>query len=119
MEELNKRVEEEIDEPLRIGLGLHSGKAIIGAMGYGTTKPVTAIGSTVNTAARLEGESKKFGSELLLSQQVLDAAGVDLSGTEEHDITFRCQEKAIHVHVVKVARDLNPKKRMPMTEEAK
>ena len=71
-----------------------------------------------SAAARLEGEVEEFGSELLLSQQVLDATGVDLSGTEEHDITVRGQEKAIHVHVVKVARDLKPKKRMPMTEEA-
>ena len=60
LEVLNQRLAEEVSEPLRIGVGLHSGKAIIGAMGYGNTKPVTAIGSTVNTAARLEGESKKF-----------------------------------------------------------
>ena len=119
LEVLNKRVEGEVDEPLRIGVGLHSGKAIIGAMGYGSTKPVTAIGSTVNTAARLEGESKKFGSELLLSQEVLDAAGLELPDAEIHEINVRGKSEPVTVHVVKSARHLKPQKRVLAAEGAK
>ena len=88
-------------------------------MGYGTTKPVTAIGSTVNTAARLEGESKKFGSELILSQEVLDAAQLDFPGTAEHDITVRGRADSLHVYVVKSARERKPQKRQKVPQDAK
>ena len=119
LEVLNKRLLEEVDEPLRIGIGLHSGKAIIGAMGYGSTKPVTAIGSTVNTAARLEGESKKFASELLVSQEVLDAARLDLPEAEVHDVSVRGRAQPVRVHVVKIARDVKPQRRKRLAEGAK
>jgi adenylate cyclase len=115
---LNKRLEEEVSEPLRIGIGVHSGKAIIGAMGYGNTKPVTAIGSTVNTAARLEGESKKYGAELILSQEVLDTAMLELEGTEKHEITVRGREDALLVHVVQNASELKPQKRKKESVES-
>ena len=69
-----------------------------------------AIGSTVNTAARLESESKKFTSELLVSQEVLNAAGLELPDVEVQEITVRGQVKPIKVYVVKNARLLKPQK---------
>jgi adenylate cyclase len=113
LEVLNERLREEVDEPLRIGIGINSGKAIIGAMGYGETFSVTAIGSTVNTAARLEGVSKTYSSELVVSQQVVDTALVDLPGIPVHDVEVRGQEEPVRIYAVEVARDLKPEKRMP------
>lgn len=48
---------------LRIGVGVHSGPAIIGTMGSRSRLEYSAVGETVNTASRLEGETKGIGEE--------------------------------------------------------
>ena len=54
LEQLNYRLRGDLREPLRIGIGIHYGEAIVGAMGPPRSQIVTAIGDTVNTCARLE-----------------------------------------------------------------
>ena len=45
----------ELGEPLRIGIGLHAGPAILGEMGHGRASGATAIGDTVNPSSRIRG----------------------------------------------------------------
>ena len=52
---LSESLSEELAEPLRIGIGIHCGPAVVGRMGYGSTIHITAIGDTVNVASRLSG----------------------------------------------------------------
>ncbi len=54
LEQFNHQLREDLPEPLRIGIGIHYGEAIVGAMGPPRSQIVTAIGDTVNTCARLE-----------------------------------------------------------------
>ena len=51
--DLNEQLKDELDEPLRIGIGIHLGAAIIGEMGYGKATGLTAIGARGKTASRL------------------------------------------------------------------
>jgi adenylate cyclase len=46
--------------PMKIGIGLHTGKAIMGNIGSQTKIEYTAIGDTVNTAARLQEFTKYY-----------------------------------------------------------
>ena len=69
----------DLDEPLRLGIGLHTGPVIRGTMGYGSATQVTVIGDTVNTAARLEGETKDHGVQLLFSEALRHKANFDAS----------------------------------------
>ena len=58
-------------EPLRMGLGLHAGEAMLGTVGSADRLETTVIGDTVNTASRLEGASKDFFGAVLASGQVV------------------------------------------------
>lgn len=61
-------------------IGVHSGEATIGNFGGDLFFDYTAIGDTVNVAARLEGANKAFGGRLCISGDALEAAGGALEG---------------------------------------
>jgi adenylate cyclase len=93
LQELNRSLAPELKEPLRIGIGIHAGPAIVGEMGYARATTLTAIGDTVNTASRLEALTKEFGVELVFSAIVGEHAGLAMEGLDHHEVTLRGQDE--------------------------
>ena len=62
-------------ETLGLRIGLHSGYAVIGNMGSEDRFDYTALGDTVNLAARLEGVNKFYGTSILLSAETAQLSG--------------------------------------------
>jgi adenylate cyclase len=58
---------------LRIGVGVATGAALVGMVGGRRRLDYTAIGETVNAAARLESANKELGSEVLIAARTRDA----------------------------------------------
>lgn len=56
-------------------IGIHTGSALVGNIGSDERLDFTAMGSTVNLAARLEPMNKYFDTDILVSKDVLESAG--------------------------------------------
>ena len=104
--DLNEAMSGDLDQPLRIGIGLHAGPAIVGEMGYARAAQITAIGDTVNTASRLESLTKEFAVELVVSQELLDRAGIDLGEVPRHEVEIRGRQGRLSVRAIAKTIDL-------------
>ncbi|MCG8593126.1 MAG: adenylate/guanylate cyclase domain-containing protein [Kiloniellales bacterium] len=111
--EMNAVLRGDLPEPLRIGIGIHSGPVIVGEMGYGAAVSLTAVGDTVNTASRLEALTKEFGVQLVVSEPVIQAAGAALSGFPREKIELRGRRSTLTVIAVNDARRLGADAKPP------
>ncbi len=70
-----------LSEPLRIGIGVHTGMVVVGRIGKTsdqvTPSRLTAIGDTVNVSARLESATKELKCGIVASVHSLEVAGID------------------------------------------
>ncbi len=71
----NKGRKKKPREPIRIGLGLHTGSLIFGITGDEKRMDATTIADTVNTASRIESLTKHYGASILLSEDSLEKIG--------------------------------------------
>jgi adenylate cyclase len=69
-EALNTQFEAEGLTPFAVRLGIHSGDAVVGNVGSAERMNYTALGNSVNLAARLEGLNKEYGTTILVSEAV-------------------------------------------------
>ncbi len=97
---LNEEFAGELDRPLAMVAGLHSGPAIIGEMGYGAATGLTAIGDTVNVASRLEGVAKEHDVALAVTVDLLERAGLPLPEAGISEITLRGRSAPLRVAMV-------------------
>jgi len=103
---LSHELAPELATPMRIGIGVHTGPAVVGWMGWGESFYLTAVGDTVHVAARLEQATKDYDCELVISEDVAARAGVDTASLPRHEIALRNRARPVVVRVVKRAADL-------------
>jgi adenylate cyclase len=86
--------------PLKIGVGIHSGPAVVGRMGYGSAVNLTAIGDTVNVASRLQDLTKEYGCQLVISEQVTLKAGLDATSFPRHELSVRNRSELLTIYTI-------------------
>jgi adenylate cyclase len=95
-ERLNSQFETEGLKPYFTRFGIHVGEAVVGNLGSTERMNYTALGNTVNLAARLEGLNKQFGTSILVSEGVYLRA--------QHCFQFRAVESVIAKGMTKETR---------------
>ena len=92
--QLNTERRAQAQAALDFGVALHTGEVVLGAVGIAQRSDFTAIGDTVNTAARLEGQCKELGLDIVLSGHtasylprsefsVVDLSAVSIRGRQQ------------------------------------
>ncbi len=97
LQALNREDRPEIGDPLRIGIGIHSGEAIVGRMGPPQSPIVSAIGDNVNVAARLEALTKAFDCNIVVSEATALRSGLDMSPYPREEALLKGRQAPITV----------------------
>jgi class 3 adenylate cyclase/CHASE2 domain-containing sensor protein len=90
---------------MRVGVGINTGPAVVGAVGSRDRLDYTAIGDTTNTAARVEAANKEVGSEVLVTgatRAALPPGEAERLGVGDRPVSLRVKNKDVTVYRVDV-----------------
>jgi adenylate cyclase len=86
---------------LDVGVGIHAGPAFVGKVGATGTNQVTALGDTVNTAARIQ--SQAAAGELLIGEDLYTSVATDFPDLEQRHLTLRGKDAPVTVRTTRPA----------------
>nr|CRH06853.1 putative Adenylate cyclase [Candidatus Magnetococcus massalia] len=103
--EVNEGLVNDLEQPLRVGIGVHMGRAVVGRLGHGQARQLTAIGDVVNTAARLESLCKPYGVAAIVSSDVMERSGFAHQHLQQHAISIRGRQQALQIYAAESLED--------------
>ncbi len=94
------RWQEKLGVPIRCGVGINSGEAIVGSLGSKQRNEYTAIGDPVNLAARLESVTKDYGVPIIISEYTYEYVKGRFPTKELDTVTVKGKSQAVKIYGV-------------------
>ncbi len=98
LESLNTQLKINDIPAIAIGIGIHTGEAVVGNMGADIRFDYTAIGDSVNLASRLESLTKFYGVSVLVSEDTRQLVGNEFQFRELDLVRVKGKHKPVAVY---------------------
>ena len=95
IEEMNQKLTKQGRDPIKIGIGINAGEAVVGNIGAKERLDYTVIGDSVNLAAKLQEVAK--GGEIIISESVFNEANVPYEFSEPMLIKVKGKENPVKI----------------------
>lgn len=106
LDELNATFQAEGLASVQIGIGLNTGPAVVGLIGSSQRSEYTVIGDTVNLASRLEGATKQYDADIIVSAATWVRVADHVAGEPLGQVQVKGKEKSIEIHAVRGLRGI-------------
>lgn len=100
VEDMQPYFEAQFKTNFRIGVGVHYGEAVLGAIGTGERRRLTAIGDAVNVASRVESANKEAGTRFVISRRGLQQRGDPITTGCTMQLPLKLKTGAFQLHEV-------------------
>ena len=94
---LNHQFATEVREPIQYGIGINAGDVIIGDVGFRGHTVFTALGDSVNVAARLQDMTKSLNCKAVVSEDVCKTAGIADDALTRTQVAIRGHDEPMTV----------------------
>ena len=95
-----RMLQNDLPEPIAIGIGINTGEAVVGNMGSDTRFDYSAIGDAVNVAARLESATKDCGVDILIGEKTAEKVVLQSDLEYVGTMSLKGKEELLKVYTV-------------------